>query len=44
MTTDTTLFEIFSDLGVLEVTQTEEGLEFITEECEGAWDNHLVAA
>jgi hypothetical protein len=44
MTTDTILFEIFSDLNILELTQTEEGMQFIEEESVIAWNSHEVAA
>lgn len=33
MTTDTTLFEIFSDLGLLEMLQDVEAEQFIEDEC-----------
>jgi hypothetical protein len=44
MSTDTTLFEIYSELNILDLMQTEEGLEFITEECEIAWNSPVVVA
>ncbi len=45
MSTDTTLFDIYEALEVLDLMQTEEGVNFITEECEIAWNSpDLVAA
>lgn len=44
MSTDTTLFDIYEALEVLDLMQTEEGIKFITEECEIAWNTQNVAA
>jgi len=44
MTTDTTLFEIYSALNILDLMQTEEGLEFITEESEIVLNSPIVVA
>jgi hypothetical protein len=44
MSTDTTLFEIYSELNILDLMQTEEGLDFITEESEIAWNTPVIVA
>lgn len=44
MKVDTTLFEIYSALNILDLMQTEEGLEFIEEQCEIEWNAPDVAA
>ncbi|CAN5263725.1 hypothetical protein BH10CYA1_BH10CYA1_36060 [soil metagenome] len=44
MSTDTTLFDIYEALEVLDLMQTEEGIKFITEECEIAWNTPVVVA
>ncbi len=46
MTIDVTLYEIYSELGVLEIMQTDEAQEFIKEESELAWEDsqEVVAA
>lgn len=44
MKTDTTLFEIYSELNILDLMQSEEGMEFIQEECEAAWNSPTVVA
>lgn len=44
MSTDTTLFDIYEALEVLDLMMTEEGLKFITEECEIAWNTSDQAA
>jgi|LakMenE01Jun11ns_1017448.scaffolds.fasta_scaffold9105030_1 hypothetical protein len=44
MSTDTTLFEIYSELNILDLMQSEEGLDFITEECDSFWNAPVVVA
>ncbi|MFN8555055.1 MAG: hypothetical protein U0103_26605 [Candidatus Obscuribacterales bacterium] len=42
MSTDTTLFEIYSELNILDIMQSEEAQEFIGEECETVWNAPIV--
>ena len=44
MSTDTTLFDIYEALEILDLMQSEEGIKFITEECEIAWNTPDVVA